>query len=282
MIAGPGPGLIVLFLLAVPPSPVLARPSASIIPFDQLSQPNQAVRLSVRLVTGGLSIVRRPISGERIEFMLEGRSLGQTLTGGDGMAVKSFTPSKPGFYLITVRLMENPRYNADEAELYIACRMVSDPILPVTLSSVRTPSQPPAVPFSPAPSSEPMPGAAKILVKLSERYQLIYIETGDERMGSDVKDWLALQEFPPAPLFIWPLPGETEGRADRFVEKLRELRGDVWANIPAGITRSTADAEGLARMKIPAIVMAEEDDKIELPKTAQKVTSWKAVPSFLK
>ncbi|MBI3812160.1 MAG: hypothetical protein HY283_08150 [Nitrospirae bacterium] len=274
--------LILLFLLMAPAFPVSARPSVSIIPFDQLAQPNQSVRLAARLVTGGLSFVRRPISGERIEFMLEGRSLGRTLTGGDGMAVKSFAPSKPGLYIITVRLVENPRYEADPAELYIACRKVSDPILPVALSSVQTPGNPTAIPFSAAPSSEAMPEAAKILSKLSKRYQLVYIDTGDETIGPDVKDWLARRDFPPAPLFVWALPGEAAGRVERFVERLRELRGDVWANIPAGITRSTADAEGLARMKIPVIVMAEEDDDIELPKTARKVTSWKAVPSLLK
>lgn len=277
-----GSVLIVLFLLAVPVPPASARPSASIIAFDQLSQPNQSVRLSVRLVTGGLSFVHRPISGERIEFMLEGRSLGQTLTGGDGMAVKQFTPSKPGLYLITVRLVDNPRYEADPAEFYVACRRASHPILLIALSSVRTPSRPPAVPFSPAPSSEAMPEAAKILSKLSDRYQLVYLETGDETLGPETKDWLARQDFPPAPLFVWPLPTESAQREERFAERLQEFRDEGWKNIPAGITRSMADAEGLARMKIPVIVMAEEDDDIELPKTARKVTTWKAVPPLLK
>ena len=276
-------GSVVLFLLVLLPAPpASARPSASIIAFDQLIRPNQSVRLSVRLVTGGLSFVRRPISGERIEFLIEDRSLGQTLTGGDGMAVKRFTPSKPGLFVITVRLVENPRYEADAAELVVACRNASNPILPVVLSSVRTPSQPPAVPFSPAPSSEAMPEAAQVLSKLSDRYQLVYIETGDETLGPDVKDWLARQDFPPAPLFVWPLPGEAGRRAERFVERLQEVRDEGWKNIPAGITRSTADAEGLARMKIKAIVMAEEDDEIELPKGATKVTSWKAVQSLIK
>jgi hypothetical protein len=277
-----GSVLLAFFLLAVPAHPVSARPSATIIAFDQLIQPNRSVRLAVRLVTGGLSFVRRPISGERIEFMVEGRSLGQTLTGGDGMAVRRFTPSKPGLYVITVRLVENPRYEADAAELVVACRKASNPILPVVLSSVRTPSQPPAVPFSPAPSSEAMPEAAQVLSKLSDRYQLVYIETGDEALGPEAKDWLAREDFPPAPLFVWKLPGEADRRAERFAERLQEIRDEGWANIPAGITRSAADADGLARLKIQVIVMAEEDDVIELPKGAKKVTTWKAVPSLLK
>jgi hypothetical protein len=273
--------VLFFFLVLLPAPPVSARSSASIIAFDQLVQPDRSVRLAVRLVTGGLSFVRHPISGERIEFILEGRSLGQTLTGGDGMAVKPFMPSKPGLYLIAVRLVENPRYEADAVELNVACRNASHPILPVTLSSVRSPSRPPAVPFSPAPSSEAMPEAARILVKLSERYQLVYLETGDEALGSEVKDWLARQEFPPAPLFVWPLPGESDAQAERFAERFQSLRDEGWKNIPAGITRSAGEAEGLIKMKVKAIVLVEEDDDIKLPETARKVTDWKAVPKNL-
>jgi len=285
-------GSVLLFSLVLFPTPpdfgeplsraVSARPSASIIVFDQLSRPNQSVRLAVRLVTGGLSFVRRPISGERIEFLVGDRSLGQTLTGGDGMAVRTFTPDRPGLYRIAVRLVENPRYEAEPDDLIVACRKESHPILLVSLSSVRTPGHPPAVPFSPAPSAEAMPEAAKILAKLSDRFQIVYLETGDESLRPGVKDWLDRQSFPPAPLFIRPLPGEAERRMEEFSEWLKELRSEGWRNIPAGITRSSEDAEGMARRKIKPIVMAEEDDEIELPRTARKVTEWEAVPPLLK
>jgi hypothetical protein len=274
--------VLLFFLILIPTPPVSARSSASIIAFDQLSRPNQSVRLAVRLVTGGLSFIRRPISGERIEFLLGDRSLGQTLTGGDGMAVRTFTPDRPGLYRITVRLVENPRYEGEPDDLIVACRKVSDPILLVSLSSVRTPGNPPAVPFSPAPSAEAMPEAAKILSKFSDRFQIVYLETGDESLRPGAKDWLDRQSFPSAPLFIWSLPGEVERRMEGFVERLKEIRSEGWKNIPAGITRSSEDAEGLARMKIRPIVMGEEDDEIELPKTARKVTDWKTVPPLLK
>ncbi|MBI3596990.1 MAG: hypothetical protein HY203_07560 [Nitrospirae bacterium] len=270
---------LVLLLFSV--DAVSARSSASIIAFDQITQPNQPVRLAVRLVTGWLSLVHRPISGERIEFMLKDRSLGQTLSGGDGMAVKSFAPSTPGLYVVTVRLVESPRYEADAAELYIACRKASVPILLVALSSVRTPGQPPPISFNPTPSSDTMPEAVKVLSGLSKRYQLLYLETGDEALIPETKDWLIHQGFPPAPLYVWPLPNEAERRTERFLERLQEIRDAGWTNISAGITRSTEDAEALSSLKIKAVVMAEEDDNEPLT-GAKKVTSWKAIPSVLK
>jgi hypothetical protein len=270
---------LVLLLFSV--NIVSARSSASIIAFDQITQPNQLVRLTVRLVTGGLSLVHRPISGERIEFMLKNRSLGQTLSGGDGLAVVSFVPPTAGLYVVTIRIVENPRYEADAAELYVACRKASVPILFVALSSVRTPSEPPSIPFNPTASSNAMPEAVKVLSGLSKRYQLLYFETGDEALIPETKDWLIHQGFPPAPLYVWSMPNEAERRTERFVERLQEIREAGWTNISAGITRSTEDAEALSSLKIKAVVMAEEDENVPL-EGSKKITNWKSVPSVLK
>ncbi|HET6465550.1 MAG TPA: hypothetical protein VFH55_08095 [Nitrospiria bacterium] len=270
-----------LFLGLFSVNAVSAQSSASIIAFDQITHPNQPVRLAVRLVTGGLSLAHRPISGERIEFMLKDRSLGQTLSGGDGMAVKSFVPPTPGLYVVTVRLVENPRYEADAAELYVASRKASTPILFVALSSVRTPSEPPSIPFNPTSLSDAMPEAVKVLSGLSKRYQLLYFETGQGALIPETKDWLIHQDFPPAPLYVWPMPNEAERRTEQFVEQLQEIRDAGWTNILAGITRSTEEAEALSSMKIKAIVMAEEDDN-ETLKGSMKVTDWKSIPSVLK
>jgi len=229
-----------------------------------------------------LSFVHRPISGERMEFLIGDRSLGQSLTGGDGRAVRTFRPDRPGLYRVTVRLVDNPRYEAEPAELVVACRKGSDPVLLVSLSSVRTPANPPAVPFSPAPSAEAMPEAAKILSGLSDRFQIVYLETGDETLQPGAKDWLDRQSFPAAPLLIRRLPGDAEQRTDGFVDRVKEIRGGGWKNIPAGITRSSDDAEGLARMKIKPIVMAEADDDIKLPQSAARVEDWPAVLRIFK
>lgn len=271
---------IVLYLFLFSVNGASARSSASIIAFDQLIQPNESGRLVVRLETSGFSFFHRPVSGERIEFDLNNRTLGQTLTGGDGLAVLSFTPRKPGLYVFTVRLVENPRFDADPVRLYLACRKASDPILLVAISSLKI-SQPPAISFGPAPAAEVMPDAGKVLSRLSKRYQLLYLLTEDEAFIPATKNWLLQMEIPTAPLYAWPMSGEEGPRTDRFIERIREFRGDGWKNIPAGITRSKEDAEALSDEKIKAVLMAEEDDG-ELPPGTIKAKDWKSIPSLLK
>lgn len=274
--------VVLLLLMVLPPPVIAARTSASLIAFDQLVQPHHTIQLKVRLVTTGLSLIRRPISGERIEFILKGRSLGQTLTGGDGLAVRHFTPTKPGLYVVTARLVQSPRYEAEPAELIVACQIVSYPIFLVHLSSTKTPGKPPPIPFISTPTASAMPEAATVLSKLSRRYQILYLESGHEALLPAARTDLMDQGFPRAPLFVWRPPGETVSRTDWFTERLQEMKDEGWVNLSAGISRSVLDAEGLTRMKIEAIVMADEDDDLELPKGAKKVTNWKAVASVLK
>jgi len=270
-----------IFLALFSVDTALAGSLASIIPFDDLVPHGHPVHVSVRLITSGLPLVRRPISGERIGFYYQGRSLGQALTGGDGLAVLKFTPTEPGLHVIEARLIENPRYEAKPAQLQIACSNVSDPILLVGLASVKARPHPSSTPFEETTRSEALPNAAGILVKLAKQYLIVYL-TDDESSIPDEKVWLAREKFPPSPLLAWPISGGSANSKERMMDQLRELRKSGWENISGGITRSKDLAEGLVNMKIGAIVLVEEGDETEWPVSAQKATNWNGIPSILK
>ncbi len=274
--------LLSVVAMLVAAAPASARSAATLIALDKISAPDQTVRLEARLVTGGLSFVQRPIGGERIEFLLEDRSLGETLTGGDGLAVKIFRPPRAGLWTVTARLVESPRYEAEPTELIVATRPRAHPILLVHLSSLRTPSRPPAVPFMAKPTAEAMPDAVQVLSDLSRRYQLLYLESGGEALISETKAWLANHSFPPAPLFLWPLPTQGAFRTEQVYERVLELKEEGWFNLTAGISRSVSDVEGLRRGEIGAVLIAEEDEDPELPPGAKRVIKWREVPSVLR
>jgi hypothetical protein len=259
-----------------------AESPASIIPFDQLVQPGRSVLVSVRLVTSGLSFVHRPISGERVEFFYRGRSLGRALTGGDGLAVREFTPPTPGRYVIEARLTESPRYGADPARLDVVCVSGSVPVLLVELTSVQDMGLPPSNPFGVIPPPEAMPDAAKTLAKLSSRYQLVYFVTGDEAGIPKDKDWISSRDLPPAPLMAWTLSGGQDASSGQIAERIQEFRAAGAENISGGIARSKEVAEGFERLKIRTIVMIEEGEDLDWPKTAKTSASWKEIPSKLR
>ena len=126
-----------------------------------------------------------------------------------------------------------------------------------------------------------MPESADILSELSNQYQLLYLEFGDEVLLTETKIRLAHEGFPEAPLLVWRMPGEGSGREEVFSERLKELRDAGWEGLRAGISRSVLDAKGFLINKMEAIVIVEENDDIELPEGAEAVTSWKDIPVVL-
>jgi hypothetical protein len=234
------------------------------------------------LVTSGLPFLHRPISGESVEFFYRGRSLGRALTGGDGMAAKEFTPPTPGRYVIEARLTESPRYGADPAQLDVVCVSASVPVLLVELSSVQETGLTPLNPFGVVPPREAMPDAAKTLAKLSSQYQLVYFVIGDEAGIPNDKDWISSRDLPPAPLMAWTLSGGQDASSGQFAERVQEFRAAGTENISGGVTRSKEVAEGFEQLKIRTVVMVDEGDDLDWPKTAKLSTSWKEVPSKLR
>lgn len=261
---------------------VSARSSALIIPIDQLTQPGQPTYLEVRLRTGGFSFIQRPISGELVEFLIGDQVIGRSLASGRGIAVRKFTPTEPGLYVVTVRLVENPRYEAESVELIVACRKHSDPILLIHLSSVKDPADPPEIPFLPSPIQEAMPEAARILTELSKTRQLLYFDSGKEKLLPEQKIWMVDEDFPQAPLMAWDLSGGASAHTDRLTDRLDALKAEGWKNLSAGISRSALDAEVFIAQGIRAIVMAEEGDDPELPEGVGVVTNWTEIPAALR
>ena len=280
--------LIALLIVLVTVSfaePVSARSSALIIPIDQLTQPSQSTYLEVRLRTGGFSFFQRPISGERVEFLIGDQVIGRSLTSGRGIAVREFTPTEPGLYVVTVRLVENPRYEAEPVELIVASMKASDPILLIHLSSVLDPADPPEIPFLPSPIQEAMPEAARILTELSKTHQLLYFDSGKANLLPERKIWMVDEDFPRAPLMAWDLSGGASAHTDRLTDRLNALKAEGWKNLRAGISRSALDAEVFIAQGVRAVLMANEGDggdDQELPEGVGVVTNWTEIPAALR
>lgn len=255
------------------------RSSAILVPMDKTAPPGLPVRLEARLLSGGFPFGRRPISGERLEFFLEGRSLGQALTGGDGLAVKTFTPPRTGLYSVTVRLVDNPRFESDPVELVVASRGREHPVLFVDIAALRDPASPPMVPFTPRPSVEPIAEAVDILVRLARRYQIIYLDSGGEAAIAETKSWLTGEDIPSAPVRAWKAGGPGSGRSDGARMAVREWKKEEAGSPRAAITRSLADAEGFRQAGLISVFIGEEDSPVA--EGVKRVETWGEIPAAL-
>jgi hypothetical protein len=268
-----------VFLVFAFPLPVAAaKATANLILFDQWVGPDQSVLIRARLISGGGSLIQSKISGERIEFNIDGQALGPVLTGGDGIAAARYLPPRRGTYVIKATLVDNPRYEAQEAEALLLYGRVGRKVIVVALDSTQTLQESPPFPFIPSPPPQPMSNVNSVLDKLSEEYQLIYVLSGEDVQLLKIREWLYEKKFPKAPLFAWRLSMKSETRTRKMMEQLGQLKS--FTHLYLGITRSVADVKAFLSLGMKAVFLSEEEDVVR-PEGSKVITEWDALPLLI-
>lgn len=282
--------LLVLSILLVPPlvfevdrlhAADKAKPT--VIVSDVLTTPGGPVQLGARVFEEGLLGRDIALGGETLEFLVQGKVVGSTMTGGDGRAFFEFAPRMRGNLPITARVAESPRVLSAVGTGLLASWERRRPILLIDLAAVveeRTDHQVPlpSLPINLAPTvlGEAEDQAAKELEKLGRFfYNLMYLyrsEGGDKEV---IQEWIRTHEFPPGFPRIIP-----SGR-EALEELINQLREDGWENLTGGIGHTADFAEALVEHRLKAIIVHDPEDKEDFPRRAILVKSWNTVRKHL-
>jgi hypothetical protein len=250
---------------------------------DVLVLPGQPARIEAVLTRTGLA-GKQGLGGEQVELVVEGKSLGKAMTGGDGRAFLDYTPKIRGNHEIIVRLVPNPRVASPDAKAMLGVWERRRPILLVEVAALMQPEKPPPapvpslpIPFGQREDPASTPDAADELKRLAQFfYNVIYVAwlpkeaAGSLGDNTDVREWLAQHKFPGG-LAMAVRPGE-----QALAAKIDQLRTDGWTNVKAGIGKSRAFAEVLVAHRME-VVIVPEPDKGDLPKKAKAVKEWKDI-----
>jgi hypothetical protein len=124
--------------------------------------------------------------GELVEFFINGKSIGKSLSGGDGFAFKQFFPSKTGKYQIKAMV------NKEEGRgLLISLRRNSRIIFVDVEGGLLERF-----------SDKPRQGSQKAIRAIQKRFPVVLLQTGLLNIKS-IKTWLKKNEFPELPLIPW-------------------------------------------------------------------------------
>jgi hypothetical protein len=270
-----------LSLLALAAYPVLAadKINAKLSVPDALTVPDRAVQLEGRLTRDNL-LTRTGVGGELIEFLVGGKKVGTSMTGGDGRGFFQYTPRMRGNLTLTVRLADSPRVATAEGTATLFSWERRRPILLVEVVALIEDAGAPLVPLSSLAgdktlplSPTPTPDAAAELKRLSEFYfNVLYIaRSQSEAADSDAtRHWLREHRFPPGPIIFVP------DKEEALKSKIDELRAQGWDNLKAGIGRSKAFAEVLVAERLDVVIVPATERGV-LPKKAQLASTWKEV-----
>ncbi len=281
--------IIFLILILIPLLSWAEAKKVNLIFYDQIVKPEEKVYLMAKLRKGLIS-VKPEISGERLEFFYKTQdtrhktqdespeSIGVTLTGIDGTAVKEIPPLKTGFHSFSARLADKNRYDADESYGLIACWDPKRPIIVVDIDGTVSKTDKSELLFHKKDTnSKPFPDAPDVLRRLSKKYNIIFLTHRNELLLNKTRQWLKEHKFPPAPVFTLIL-GEDPIMAGEYKdEKLREWKKEGW-DLRIGIGDKGHDAEAYLQNKMKAIMIGDEDD---LPDGTIRVKGWKEIEKII-
>ena len=125
--------------------------------------------------------------GEMIEFFVDGKSLGSTLSGGDGLALRQFVPPRPGLYSVTARSR-----NEQGMGVLLALRKGAGIIFIDAEGSV----------MESLFSGRPMSKSQKAIKEIGRKFPIVFLQTGFAGIKT-LKQWLKENGFMICPVVPW-------------------------------------------------------------------------------
>ena len=125
--------------------------------------------------------------GEMVEFFVNGRSIGKSLSGGEGLALKQFVPSVSGLYKIKAK-SDKDEGNGVLLNLKRGSEIV---FIDVEGSLIEK--------FS----DKPKQGSNKVIRTMQKKFSIVLIHTTGFLNTRSIKGWLVKNEFPELPVIPW-------------------------------------------------------------------------------
>jgi len=212
---------------------------AQLILYDALTAPRQSVTITTDLIEEHF-LRNSGVGGEVVLFQHEGVPMGQAMTGGDGRAVRSFTPRAIGVTALSARLGASRRVTAGEAMARLFVWERSRPLSLISLQALIPHGRgfSSFVPFSESNAGfpDPEPDAVKMLSTVARHNGLIYLIAAAPMKLSDLRPWAARHHLPAGPIVL--LQG-----AHGFAHELNRLERDGWKGIKAGVPSTAVEAK---------------------------------------
>ena len=125
--------------------------------------------------------------GELVEFFVDGKSIGKTLSGGDGVAFKQFTSIKTGLRQISVRSDKD-----EDTGLLLSLKRGASIVFVDVEGSL----------LEGLFSWEPKHGSQKAIKEIHKRFPIVYLQTSVVGLRA-VKVWIEENEFGNLPVVPW-------------------------------------------------------------------------------
>lgn len=154
---------------------------AEVIFFDEISLKGEPVML--KAVTKGKVFTK---GGQMVEFSVDGRSIGRSLSGGDGAAFKEFRAEKPGLYKVSAVSGKDK-----DTGFLLSLKRGTGIVFIDIEGSIFVPM-----------SGKPMKDSREVIKAIAKKFPVVYLQAGILDIRT-LKKLLKENEFTEAPLLPW-------------------------------------------------------------------------------
>jgi hypothetical protein len=175
---------------------------AEVVVSDEISVKGEPVML--KAVTKGKIFTK---GGEIVEFSVDEKSIGRSLSGGDGAAFKEFRAKKSGLYKVSVASGKDK-----DSGFLLSLKKGAEIVFIDVEGSI----------FAPM-SGKPMKDSRKIIKAIAKRFPVVYLQAGILNIRA-LKKLLKENEFIDAPLLPW-IEGNVFEEADKKGLKIKFVIG---------------------------------------------------------
>lgn len=177
------PGLRYLFFLLLVIT-VPASAQAEIFVNDVVSLSGEEVLIKAETKSGYFAK-----GGKIVEFSVNGKAIGNVLSGGDSIAYKIFKPGSPGIYTVSVKSDKDTGTG-----IILALKKDSTAVFIDIEGSLL------AAPFA----KKPVKSSREVIRKIMKSYPVVYLHTGNIGTRS-VSEWLRKNRFPVSAVLPWDM-----------------------------------------------------------------------------
>jgi len=125
--------------------------------------------------------------GVIVEFFVNGKPIGKSLSGGDGLAFKQFVPSVTGMYLI------NAKSDMDEGRGLLFSLKKGSGIVFIDVEGSLIEKF----------TNKPKQHGQKVINDIRKRFPVVLLNTSGFLKIKSLKEWLKRNEFPELPVIPW-------------------------------------------------------------------------------
>ena len=253
-----------------------AEHEIAILAFDALTETNKPVDLRCKIERR--NILRSDVRQANVDVYVNGTFVSKIITDHEGIALLTYTPQKLGTYTVVFECEAGDGHPKTTASDLLFCRDKTKPAMVIDIDRTIADITMEKFLLTKTKDIKPLPGSQEVLEDLAKTYDLIFLTARDEHLLHRTRDWLALNQFPSAPVFFRQLGKDPLSERKFKTEKIAQIKA-TWSNVAYGIGDKLSDAQAYVTNGLEAFILSYKD---VLPKHAQAVPRWQQIKEMLK